>query len=529
MGKRATTVASQSLMDLFKKPPARSLTSSDDEDARSSEVAATIMDAISSAGILLSTTMFQAAADELLNGEVDGFDDDVFEEGPTVETAVPRAVRRKCEPTIEAAAAAAEAPTASTLPSESVELFGEDAAAAAEAAAAAATKTVYHKKDPAVAGETCGILALSARPTCGKCGYECDPLRSQLKSKGAGKWQCNSCNTRQCMLSKMCNGFPNADFKALSENDQTAFWIQAREAANGHRLKEILINTFIRKRTDQITARIGGTYLPLTVYQSMGYDVDLIQSQCSDYKQHPVLGTVYRVVVESIQRETIESKVREEILRSIVKKNGPPQPTASIEAEPEQLSQTSYSSSSSSSSSNKKHKSKKHDKKKSKKSKKSKKNKSSSKDNAKTKPDKKDKSNPIDDAERKAKKEKDDQVRKDKVAGRKVQVLAEKLMAKVTPTLFILKQDIDHPLASKVAAFASESVKKLHAQLTKMNSLSQAKLKCVSLEGISPFPWTLEEVAQVKACTPALCFDRWPLRPRLTSRSERHSPVAKLK
>ncbi len=66
------------------------------------------------------------------------------------------------------------------------------------------------------------------------------------------------------MLSKMCNGFPNADFKALSESEQTAFWVQARGAANGHRLKEVLISTFIRKRTDQITARIRGTYLPLT-------------------------------------------------------------------------------------------------------------------------------------------------------------------------------------------------------------------------------------------------------------------------
>ena len=149
MGKRATTSARQSLMDLFKMPPARSLTSSDAEDDRSSEVAATIMDAMSSEGIPLSTEMFEAAADELLSRELDGFDDDdVFEEGPTVETAVPRAVRRKCEPTIEAAAAAAKAPTASTLPSESVsvELFGEHGAAAAPAAAAAAIKTVYHER-----------------------------------------------------------------------------------------------------------------------------------------------------------------------------------------------------------------------------------------------------------------------------------------------------------------------------------------------------------------------------------------------
>ena len=56
----------------------------------------------------------------------------------------------------------------------------------------------------------------------------------------------------------------------------------------------------------------GGEYLPLSVYEKRGFDVEAIRQKCTDTEEHPILGTTYRVCIRSAFSKTIEELVRKE-------------------------------------------------------------------------------------------------------------------------------------------------------------------------------------------------------------------------
>jgi len=58
--------------------------------------------------------------------------------------------------------------------------------------------------------------------------------------------------------------------------------------------------------------RFKGNYLPLSVYKSQGYDVKDIEQNCNDVKDHPVLGKVYRVLIEGAGKELEETRQKGE-------------------------------------------------------------------------------------------------------------------------------------------------------------------------------------------------------------------------
>ena len=52
----------------------------------------------------------------------------------------------------------------------------------------------------------------------------------------------------------------------------------------------------------------GGEYLPLSVYEKRGFDIDAIREKCTDTEEHPVLGTAYTVCIRSNFSKTVEPK-----------------------------------------------------------------------------------------------------------------------------------------------------------------------------------------------------------------------------
>lgn len=196
---------------------------------------------------------------------------------------------------------------------------------------------------PALAVVSSGAEGMfrNMRPLCGKCNVEVDPFKAQLKSKAAGRFICNVCNTKSVMFHRTLGAWPVPEFKELSDADQLSFWQEARDKKNGEQLKSLLIDTLVSKRVDKVTARVAGTYLPLTVYKTQGFDVDLISAKCNDTQEHPILGTTYRVALSSLSRESVEEKQRVQVMEMLrVFKD------ASSSKEPEALSKGSRSSSS---------------------------------------------------------------------------------------------------------------------------------------------------------------------------------------
>lgn len=379
----------------------------------------------------------------------------------------------------------------------------DDAASTSSSAKAARTECVQSL----AAG--CAL----ARPICQKCNCECDPLAARLTSKMAGTWICKVCHCRQAQLSRMTGGFPNAEFKQLSAQDQTEFWNTIKHVADGMILRGHLVETLVKRRVDSLTSIICGSYLPLSVYERQGYDVHQIKSNCSDVKQHAVLGQVYRVAIETLDRRTMEEKSREAVLKTMMKVSptaDQPSPIALSstdatsapklkEASSESSSDSDADSSVSSSSSDKKKKKKKSKgtsakSKKAKKSKKEKKGKSSKKD-------KKDKGGKgTADADKKrsladaAQAKADDKKRK--AHNRKIQIESEKVLKSLTHPIWTIEQDMKNPLFQKVASFAATGVAESMDVLVRLRD--EAHKKNISNDPmIQPLTFTISHVADM--------------------------------
>ena len=137
----------------------------------------------------------------------------------------------------------------------------------------------------------------------------------------------------------------------------------------------------------------GGVFLPIGVWQTKGFDIQKIQEKSGpeDLSEHPVLGTVYRVRLQSSTFKRKRALTRESRIRAPTKLPSVGSTTLAIEDGDPNTSSSSSSDTSSSSSDDKKKKNKskksKKDKKKAKKAKKDKKKK-----------DTKDKKKPQDDS-----------------------------------------------------------------------------------------------------------------------------------
>lgn len=379
-------------------------------------------------------------------------------------------------------------------------------------------KTEQQHADVAITSTSLSKLVMQARPLCSKCNWECDPTRSQIK--GAGKWICNRCNSRQVMLNKMVGHWPNDEFKSLPLEEQQKFWQESRDL-NGAEVKFKVIETLARRRTDAITSKLAGTYLPLSVYEKQGFDVKLIEDRCKDHKEHPVLGLVYRVPLESLERSQVEAKIREQLLSAFSKAAKRDREAGSEDdaqaasaaqgkkakhtskAESESDSSNSDNESTSDSDSSSDHKKKKEKKgmkhkKQNKKSKKSKKSKDRSPSKKKDKGDKK--KNKKGDAGNKAQKDKDKLQQKelaDKVkAGRKIHTQALKVLTQVSHPIWQLEQVMGEKLFSKVPSFAAGAVKTAHKDLLKIRAEATTK-KGEKPEAVKELSFSMGSVASL--------------------------------
>ena len=194
-------------------------------------------------------------------------------------------------------------------------------------------------------------MCAQAKPVCNKCLTEVEPFRAQIKGKtsapSAMRWLCNSCNSKLASLSRSFGKWPIPEFLELTEEQQKSFWKDTcLPGVNLHKMKSMLLAQVVKSRADQVEATIQGSWLPIGVYASQGYDTALIEKNCTgdNVRECPLLGKTYRVPVTSLSRSTTESRVRETILkswadvshsaRSVAAASATPTPATSADAEP---------------------------------------------------------------------------------------------------------------------------------------------------------------------------------------------------
>jgi hypothetical protein len=123
---------------------------------------------------------------------------------------------------------------------------------------------------------------------------------------------CGPCNSRRASASKLFGKWPIESFKKLPEELQTEFWKGDGVGKDG--VLEALAKTISSHRINTHTDMNQGQYLPLSVYERQGYDVERIKKECVDTEEHGLLGTTYRVDIHAIGSGEIKNEVEKELI-----------------------------------------------------------------------------------------------------------------------------------------------------------------------------------------------------------------------
>lgn len=153
-----------------------------------------------------------------------------------------------------------------------------------------------------------GKLLDDSAPMCTSCNEACEPTDM------VSRWRCRKCNFVRSYMSRTFGSWPNDGFRDLSAAEQQLFYRDAKKARSDKELlKSIASRTLSRTHSEIEKASRGGTYLPLSVLESQGYDVTTIVAKCKDTKDHEYLGTCYNLnLVSKLTEDEQRTSRREE-------------------------------------------------------------------------------------------------------------------------------------------------------------------------------------------------------------------------
>ena len=122
------------------------------------------------------------------------------------------------------------------------------------------------------------------------------------------------------MMRRNLDVWPAPEFLECTPEEQSEFFKKnTHQEDSGKRVqwkvvKCGLIDCIAKRRKDIWSDELRGQYLPLSVWQSKGFDVGLIE-QKAEKEEHPILGATYRVDLKDVNFKVVVEKVTEQILR----------------------------------------------------------------------------------------------------------------------------------------------------------------------------------------------------------------------
>ena len=168
---------------------------------------------------------------------------------------------------------------------------GKGKTAPAEAAPVAAEPVAVEAAEP-------DPEAPPAMVPCVWCKVEVEAVEANCSSSRRGEYRCKACSSSRAALYR-AGAFPN--LQHMSNDEVQQFFTKCSELNIDGKLE--LSRTFQKQHFEKEveTFAEGGSYLPLSVWQSKGFDTSRIEalSEPANIDEHPILGTTYRVVIKS--------------------------------------------------------------------------------------------------------------------------------------------------------------------------------------------------------------------------------------
>lgn len=150
--------------------------------------------------------------------------------------------------------------------------------------------------------------------TCAKCMGRVERSRAKISGKAGQVWVCKTCHSRTQQLYKMYGKWPTEHFKTMGKSEQTQFFNDVKDKSDAKSLKLHYEERVTVGKSESLSSSFAGEYLPLSVYERRGFNAQLIAQLCNDKKDHPVLGTVYRVAIDGVAQKTEETHTREQVV-----------------------------------------------------------------------------------------------------------------------------------------------------------------------------------------------------------------------
>ena len=145
-------------------------------------------------------------------------------------------------------------------------------------------------------------------PRCGKCNLHCS--KGKLMGKNRSAFICKNCNTTISTLRRIYGNWPPLNFQELNVDLKQQFYQRCKDTSGQTCLKMLADDYQKISKTESVGTEKGGSYLPLSVYEKQGYDVERIHKHCKDKMEHPVLGTVYKLEITKDFESSLEAHER---------------------------------------------------------------------------------------------------------------------------------------------------------------------------------------------------------------------------
>jgi len=105
----------------------------------------------------------------------------------------------------------------------------------------------------------------------------------------------------------MFGKWPIQAFDELDPAQKTSFW--AADVKSKASLQNLLVTDIATKRIQTEVDRVGGSFLPLSVYKTQGYNVDAIATNCPMRYDDELQEDTYKLTVHSSFEDKIKSEV----------------------------------------------------------------------------------------------------------------------------------------------------------------------------------------------------------------------------
>jgi hypothetical protein len=158
--------------------------------------------------------------------------------------------------------------------------------------------------------------------SCKKCGLSI--MAEECVVKGPTELWCKECHALYTMLRRH-QQWPPAAFGALSHEQQVAFFAKCRQQKeeakasnfNYKTVRNTLVTSLKEETMRQRRVEVGGTYLPLSVYEQRGYKVDEEFQKRNPYLWSNGLNDwVYMLAETSVSEAEIRATVEAQIVEA---------------------------------------------------------------------------------------------------------------------------------------------------------------------------------------------------------------------